>query len=371
MIRFGYSVVTLVLLFSFLLSACAAPKVAPAPSPAPAQAPAPSAAPVLSAWDKVLEAARKEGKLTIYTTWAAQAGEAAKSAMSKYGITVQTVGGSGGDLELKIKTEQRAGAYVADVFWGGWTNQLNLAKAGLAQQPPVALPVLAEKDVWKVHPTQYDSLSMVAGTGLTPAVGINIDLVKKGEVTSWNDLLDPRWRDKMVMTDPRTGSGPGASGMGQWMSLGEDFWKKIAAQRVTIHVSYDLPINQLAFGEKSVAIFPTFSRTVAAIKAGAPIQIVHTKEGTDWFLNGIILVKDAPNPNASMVFLNWLFSAEGQKTVGPVLENYSIRTDVVQNWHKIAELVPGTFTLLPSPSNLDLENPRKGAEFTKKIFGER
>ncbi|MBM2831436.1 MAG: Ferric transporter ATP-binding subunit, partial [Dehalococcoidia bacterium] len=199
--------------------ACAVPKATPAPASLPA--PASSPTPTLSEWDKVLDAARKEGTLTLYTTWAAQLGESARAAMKDYGITLETVGGRGGDLELKIRTEQRAAANVADLLLTGWTNAISIADAGLVQAPAVALPSLAEKDVWKVHPRQHGPDGVfVLGRGINLTTVINTDLVKKGEITSWNDLLDPKWRDKMVMTDPRPGSGPGASGLGTWITFG-------------------------------------------------------------------------------------------------------------------------------------------------------
>ncbi|MBM2831435.1 MAG: Extracellular solute-binding protein [Dehalococcoidia bacterium] len=123
---------------------------------------------------------------------------------------------------------------------------------------------------------------------------------------------------------------------------------------------------------RAVAIFPPFgTRLVDAIRAGAPVQIVHLKEGTPDFLYGVSLIKNAPHPNAAMVFLNWLLSKGGQATAGKALENYVVRKDVVEDWFKVAELRPGAFSWLePSPS-LDLQIPKKGADFAKKIFGER
>ncbi|MBM2831716.1 MAG: Ferric transporter ATP-binding subunit [Dehalococcoidia bacterium] len=361
---------TLFLVLVLVLGACA-PKAAPSPSPTPTAPTAPSPAPSLGEWDKVLEAAKKEGTLTLYSTWAAEAGEAMKTGMSKYGIKLETIGGQGGDLELKIATEQRAKAYVADVFTGGWTNQTNTSQAGFGQPVTSALPSLGEKDVWKIYPGKYDPTNSVyvSGTGVTPSVVINTDLVKKGEITAWNDLLDPKWRDRIVMTDPRTGSGPGASGVWVFMPLGEDFWKKMAAQRITMQVRYDLAVNQVVYGEKALVLFPAFSRTVVAIRAGAPLQIVHLKEGTSYYLNGVVMVKNGPHPNASLVFLNWLFSKEGQIVVGKALGNYTIRNDVVEDWMKIPELNAGTFTVMEPPNNLDPEASKKAAEFAKNVFG--
>ncbi|MBM2832527.1 MAG: Ferric transporter ATP-binding subunit [Dehalococcoidia bacterium] len=361
------------LVIMLVLTACAAPKAPSTPTTtAPPLQPvaAPSSQP--SEWDKVLAAAKKEGIVTIYTSEGVETQQAWKVGMKQYGITVETVGGQGGELELKIKTEQGAKAYTADLFAGGWTNQLSTIQAGYGQPVNVAaLPSLAEKDVWGMDPTKYDPSrsGFVTNWAITPSIAIDTDLVRKGEIQSWQDLLDPKWRDRLVMTDPRTGSGPGASGMWIWMTLGEDFWKKMAAQRVTFQVRYDLPVNQVAFGEKSGVIFPAITRLTAAIKAGAPLQIVHLKEGTSYNIRGVSFIKNAPHPNAALVLLNWMFSKEGQAAVCSALESNSVRKDLTPDWLRIAELRPVAYTLVEPANNIDLEGPRKGAEFTKKIFG--
>ena len=173
----------------------------------------------------------------------------------------------------------------------------------------------------------------------------------------------------MAMSDPRTGSGPGAAGMGAWQILGEEFWKKMAAQRIIMQAKYELPVQAVAFGEKALTLLPAYPQTVTAMKAGAPIQVVHLKEGTSYYVNGVAFVKDAPHPNAALVMLNWMFSKEGQAAVGRAAETYIVRKDVTEDWFKIAELRPGTFTFLDPPNNLDPENARKGSAFAKNIFG--
>lgn len=362
---------------SLVLAACA-PKAAPAPTAAPspsapATAPAPSPRPG-GEWDKVLAAAKKEGSLTVFSTSANQLVEAAKDEMAKYGIKLETVGGSGGELELKIQTEQRAKAYTADLLMSGWTNVVSMAEAGQGQPVAVALPSLAEKGVWKVEPDKYDPAKtvFVYGTGLTPSLIINTDLVRPSDVQSWQDLLDPKWRDKIVMTDGRGGSGPGAGGL--WaakVQLGEDYWKKFAAQRPFLTANAELPVQQVSYGERPIAIFPNFLRVVRAAKAGAPIKIIHLKEGTQYYVAGIGFVKNAPHPNASLVLLNWLFTREGQIATAKATGLYTIRKDISETWLGIPELNPSSFVLLEPPNNLDVQSSAKGAEFGKSIFGAR
>ncbi|MBM2832385.1 MAG: hypothetical protein HW414_1437 [Dehalococcoidia bacterium] len=363
----------LLLVLALTVGACA-PKAAPAPIPTTTQVPQPipTPTPQLSEWDNILAAARKEGAVTVYNVLGIELTQAMTAGMKQYGIKVDAIGGSGGELELKVITEQRAKANFADLLITGFTNNLNILEAGYGQPINVAaLPALTEKDVWRIDPTQYEPTKsvLVYSTGITLSAIINTDLVRRSELSSWQDLLDPKWRDRMVMTDPRQGSGPSTSGLYIWMILGEDFWKKMAAQRITQQVRYDVVVNQVAYGEKPVGVFPASSRTVSAIKAGAPIQIVHFKEGTSHNVRSVGLIRNAPHPNASLVLLNWMFSKEGQAAIGRATDNFTIRKDITEDWLRIAELRSQTFTLVDPPNNIDLEGPRKGTEFAKKIFG--
>lgn len=369
--RFVYCMTAVALALGLILSACA-PKAAPAPGPSASPAPKPAPAPQLSEWDKVLADARKEGTVTVYISSGAQLGEALKTGLSQYGIKVESIVATAGELELKVATEQRAKAYVNDVFLTGWTSNMNMVKGGFSQPPNVALPSLKEKDVWQTQPDKYDPSRnvYVIGWSLNISLIANTDLVARGEVQSWQDLLDPKWKDRMSMTDPRTGSGPGATGIAAWMKItGEDYWKKMAAQRIALHTNWTLVVDQVVHGEKVIGILPAYSRVVPPIRAGAPIRIINLKEGTDYFVNSINLTKNAPHPNAALVLMNWIFTREGQAAIGKATENSSIRNDVTQDWIRIAELRPGSYTLLPQPSNLEPEAGKNGAAFAKSIFG--
>ncbi|MBM2831717.1 MAG: extracellular solute-binding protein family 1 [Dehalococcoidia bacterium] len=359
-----------------IVGACA-PKAAPAPTPAPSPAPGQTASPAPAApqgeWDKILAAARKEGTVTIYSTSAVQLRDASKAAMDKLGIKVETIGGSGGELANRITTEQRARANVADLMTGGYTTQVEVVQAGFGQPLAVDLPSFANKDVFKLDPFRFDPTkqAIVYGNGITPSIIVNSDLVREGEITSWNDLLDAKYRDRMVMTDPRSGTGPGTSGFFAWMTLGEEFWKKIAAQRPNLQVNPEIPTQQTVSGEKLLAIFPNFLRVTAAIRAGAPLRIVHFKEGTSYYVTGVALIKNAPHPNAALVFLDWMFSKEGQEAIGRTANLYTLRKDVKDSWIAVKELFPENFKALEPPNNIDIEGNAKAVEFSKKIFGAR
>ncbi len=53
------------------------------------------------------------------------------------------------------------------------------------------------------------------------------------------------------------------------------------------------------------------------------------------------------------------------------MEAYIIRRDVAEDWLRIPEMNPGTFTWLEPPLNIDVATSAKGAEFAKSVFGAR
>lgn len=359
----------LFLVLALALAACG-PKTAPAPSPSPSPVPSPVPAPQLSEWDKVLAAAKKEGTVTVYSTWGAKSGDALKAGLKPYGIDVQMIAGTGGALELKIATEQRAKANVADLFAGGWSNQVNAVEGGFGDKTSVALPALADKGVFKQAPDKYlaEWGVYLPGTQLTPSIIINTDMLKAGDITSWQDLLDPKWKGQLVMSDPRTGSGPGTSGLGFWSGkLGDDFWKKMAAQNIILQIVYQAVVDPVVHGDKPVGVFPAYSSTTAAIRAGAPIRMVHLKEGTSYPLQGIALIKNAPHPNAALVLLNYYFTREGQMTLQRALDSYTVRNDIVESW-LLPDMNPKNFNMLEPPNNLDPTTTKKGTDLGKAIF---
>ncbi|MDP2744861.1 MAG: extracellular solute-binding protein [Dehalococcoidia bacterium] len=356
------------------LGACA-PKAVPAPtaSPIPTPQAAPTPAPQAGEWAKVLEAAKKEGTITVYNVLGVGLGETFQAGMKQFGIKAEIVGGSSADIMARVATDQRTKVYVGDVFVSGYPSLVSLMESGYTETVNGALPSVQEKDVWRIHPNKFEPTKVIFsfGTSITPSVIINTDLVRKSEIRSWNDLLDPKWKDRMVMSEARAGPGPGTSGLGAFMVLGEDFWKKMAAQRIILFPGIDLTVTQVALGEKSLALFPAFSRTVTAIRAGAPIQIVHLQEGTSYAVNAVNVLKSAPHPNAALVFLNWMLSKEGQAAISRATDNYSVRNDVTETWLRTPELNLGTYTLLEPPNNIDPVIQTKSRDFAIKIFGAR
>ncbi|MFC1968410.1 ABC transporter substrate-binding protein [Chloroflexota bacterium] len=311
-----YCLLMLGLAFSLILSGCKAPE-----KPAPAPKPVPPAAPALTPWIKVVTAAKKEGTVTIYSGGGADVSTAIKEGFSKaYGINAEVVGGKPGELFERIKVESRAGSIAGDIIiFTGVANFLPIVEEGMVVAPAVEVPAAMEKGIWRVEPYGFDPQKMIAtvNNSLIPSLLVNTDLIKKDEITSWYDLLDPKWKGNMVMEDPRF-PGSGNATLAAFTSLGEDFWTKLAAQDILM-LRRMAVIDAIVHGEKLLAIGPSSTRPMAAINAGAPVKLIHLKEGTPSADKGAVLVKDAPHPNAALVLLHWMLTKEGQVAINTAL----------------------------------------------------
>jgi len=327
------------------LFACA-PKPASVPTTPTPQPPAPSpASPVTSnistpmsqdaAWSRVVEAAKKEGSVTVYAvTIIGDTGQAVADAFYKrYGIRVDIIAGPGSVLSEKIRTEQRMNQVIADV-----AAELSAAFAVVLLQeghltPLVKeLPVLRE-DAWLVPPAMDDGGNIIRGFPSFHSPWINTDLVKPEEMPkSWPDLLDPRWKGKLLIMDPRTVAAPDRAiyTLTKYKIVEPNFFPRLVVQNLSIPAGVGMgpPFTALAKGEGAVLIFGVDSQGGPVLKAGGhirPTVLAGSVVGTS---GAIQLIKNAPHPNAGKLFINFLLSQQGYELVTTIAQLGSLRKDV-------------------------------------------
>lgn len=340
--RSKFLAVALALTLAVSLASCT-PQAVPTPEarpvtapPSPAQgAPAPTI-PTPSEWDKVVEAAKKEGKVTIYADITPLGARTSIRNLVKerYGITVEMVSGRGAELSEKISVEQRARAYNADIFDTGIPDHLVLKARGYLAEP-IRVPEATNATVWKHNPNFVDPDGYIFtyyNLGTAPIA--NSNLVKtEEEPKSWFDLLDPKWKGKIVMDDPTT-PGPGANISTMLIHYvgGVDYLRKLAEQKPKFMRDRMEEINMVIRGEYPITIGVAGHQLSPALEAGAPIKFLFLKEGTFPSAWSLSLVKNAPHPNAAKLFTNWYLSQEGQTVFSKGSKLPSFRTDVTQDY---------------------------------------
>ncbi len=350
----GRVLVFLVVLLLVVLTGCV-PKGPPAPvalaTPPPTAGPVPKIPPPLVAepakaaweeeWANLVAAGKKEGSLVIYCSASADTRAAvARRFKERLGISTEWVAGRGAEIREKILAERRAGLFLADVYIGGTTSQILVLKpAGAFDHlaPALLLPeVLDPKAWWEGRLPWVDKDQQVFASLAFPTIAyaINTDLVKAGELKSWRDLLNPKWKGKIGINDP-TITGPGQIVFHAMLvdiipGMGESYIQELARQEPAIIRDQRLQVDWLARGKIAILIGPDPAPLGEFERAGAPLMGLAPREGTmiTCGISGINLMNRGPRPNAAKVFLNWFLSKEGQTIYSKAYNAHSGRVDV-------------------------------------------
>ncbi len=262
----------------------------------------------------MIEAARKEGTVVWYTTQIIDplVRDIMAAFTKKYGIKVEYYRGNSSDVALKIQQEGLAGKVQADIF-DGTTSSEALKKEGLVEK---WIPEVARS----FSPDFVDPEGYWVGTNDTlHSVAINTSMIKPEQAPKvWDDLLDPRYKDKIVWgSTPSVSAAPGFIGI-VLNELGEDmgmqFIRKFAAQMPSANSgSARAVIDQVIAGEYAMALqmFPDQALTSAA--RGAPVKWVPMKPAMTAVVSTVAMTKGAPHPNAAKLLYTYIVSEEGQR----------------------------------------------------------
>ena len=292
-------------------------------------------------WNEIVLAAKKEGAVLIYfapnPTIQKNLGEAFKQ---EYGINLEFVAGRGAAISEKIFSERRAGLYLGDVIIQGYTAQFIFKPQNVLQplDPLLVLPEVTDPKNWMDGASPFldeDHTIVSFIRSVEHVVMRNTELVKEGELKSYYDLLLPRWQGHIVMGDPTI------AGVAQsWfllmlerilgMEKGADYMRQLVKQEPVITREDRVGVEGVARGKYSLAV-GLHPPTVAEFRRmGAPVEPVRMKEGTPTTSSMgtvSVLTKNA-HPNATIVFLNWLLTKEGQTVFSQSLKMPSARIDV-------------------------------------------
>lgn len=353
------------LLAGLLLFSACAPVATPAnpPDPAPSTVAPPRTAPTAtttaeeSAWQKTVDAAKREGSVTIYSfNLGGDVGLAVSKAFKeKYGISLEIITGRGAEQLERLKAERRMGRMVGDVMDGSRVHNTNVKKEGLSVSFS-ELPVFKDKQAWALDPFVLDETGHVlAFSFFLYSPFINPRVVKPGEEPkSYKDMLDPRWKGKMMIPDPNI-SGGAYEAFVPFLNariLDTDFLRALGRQDLVFTRGDNDSIERLARGE-----YPLSIRTAAVVSAnyaleGAPIKAIPMAEGHVGSALAMVPIKDAPHPNATKVYVNWLLSQEGQTVFGKAKAASSMRKDV-PDFMPEAVQVKGAKIVMPTEKDTD------------------
>jgi len=294
-------------------------------------------------WERVQAAARKEGKLVIAIPPSAELRKALEEAVKqRFGIELEIVLADSARTNKRVGDEFKAGVRYFDVITSSWdTLSYNLLPMG-AIEPMEQFWILPEvKDPanwWGGH-IWTDGAKKFAYSPLAymlDNIWYNTGHAKQDELRSYDDLLNPKWKGKIAVWDPRSGGGA-ALGIWSylWLTKGEAYLRRLVQQNLQLVEDRRLVADSLARAKAAVAIGATYYSYAAFIKAGLPVKpLPPSKEGTYVSVGngGPVVVKNHPHPNAAKVYVNWLLSKEGQTLYSKVFGQATRRLDVDTTW---------------------------------------
>lgn len=291
-------------------------------------------------WDQIVSAAKKEGKVVVAMAPSAELRKGIEGAFKKkYGIDVELSPGQGSSQVRKIVDEAKAGIAHFDLMLSGTTSLSDLAGYGVAQPvaPYLVLPEVQDAKNWWGGHMYADKAKQFVYSPLA-YIGIstfyNKTFVKPGEIRTYDDLLQAKWKGKIGFQDPRVaGSGAGAWAF-LWLIKGEGFLEKLSKQELLILRDRRQLGDALANGRVHITVGGVYYTYAPFIRAGLPLESSIPEEGSygSSGTGNLAVIKNHPHPNAAKVFVNWFLGKEGQEIVTKVLEQATRRLDVETKW---------------------------------------
>jgi len=334
-------------------------------------------------WESVLAGAKKEGKVAVITgaTTPEMREALTRPFQEKFGITVDFLTGRGAEVNARLVTELRAGQYQRDVYLASTVYGLNslIPMGALARvEPALILPEIKEAKNWRGGAIEFADEGrqiLVMALNQRPILFVNPNLAKPESFKSYKDLLDPRWKGKIVIDDPRK-PGPGQASFAFFYlhpDLGPGFIRALAEQNPAILKDYTQEADAVGQGKYPILVGGNEPNVDARIKRGVPIVIVDPqklREGSDANPGpgALQVFKKTPHPNAAKLYINWLLSREGQTLYARASGYISTRADVPTD-HTYSWRVPRPGSIKPYTAEAREKIVKVVVPFLREVFG--
>jgi iron(III) transport system substrate-binding protein len=265
------------------------------------------------AQDPRLEAAKKEGKVVWYTSLALPSAEkVAKLFEAAYpGVKVEVHRTGSERILSRVMQELQANIKNADVVHTSDAGHFVLLKNKnlLMKYTPPGVDAF---------PTGFkDRDGFYYGLRATVSViAYNTKAVSAAEAPrSWKDLLDPKWKGKMVTAHPGYSGVIATHVLALVNQYGWDYFKQLAQNRLMLVQSAVDPSGVVASGERAVAVDGGEYTFYQTRKKGNPLEIVYPKEGVPLIVSPTAITSFAPHPNAAKLFTDFSFGREIQQVM--------------------------------------------------------
>jgi iron(III) transport system substrate-binding protein len=256
---------------------------------------------------KLAERAKQEGTLVLYTSLAPTESKPLADAFEKkYGVKVELWRALSDKVVQRAVTEAQGRRNAVDVIETNGPEMEMIAREKLLA--PFVSPYLEDlpqQAVPRHHMWVPDRLNFFV-------VGYNTQKVQRSEIpATYEGFLDPKWRGRIGMeaTDSKW-MGALLSRWGE--QKGMDFFQKLSAMKPDMRKGHILLAELVAAGEVPVGLTMYNANIVSLKRKGAPIDFVPVQPVAAR-PQGIGVARNAPHPNAALLFADFVLSPEGQK----------------------------------------------------------
>ena len=285
------------------------------------------APPAVAITPALIEAARQEAKVILYSSMDLPVGEKlGKAFEAQYpGIAVQIERSGSERLFQRVAQEFSSNIHAADLINSSDASHfIPWKKSGW-------LAPFVSEDIVRYFPPEYRNPDgMFATTRIwLSSIAYNTTLVKPEDAPkSFADLLDPKWAGKMVKGHPPYSGTIMTATFQMVRELGWEYFEKLAKQRIMQVQSSTDPPKKLSLGERAVMADGNEYGVVLLKEAGQPVEPVYPTEGTPTISGPTGIFATAPHPNAARLFQAWLHTRQTQQFFIDFTAQYSVHAQV-------------------------------------------
>ena len=250
-----------------------------------------------------------------------------------------------GSQEILDRARSEKNNTQADIWWGAPSVNFNLAKEEdlLAEYKPSYADAL--DDIY------HDPDWMWSGTSMTPQVIMynNKEISDDEAPKEWDDLLDPKWKDDIIIRYPLA-----SGGMRTRFSAiiyeknaedpqeGYDWLADLDKNTKEYSANPEIMYNQVAKGVGSLSIWNMPDTVQLAEEKDYPFSYNIPKSGTPVITEGIAIFNNAPHPKAAEAFYEFVNTPEATKLLAEEFYRIPTRDDIddLPDWITETEINP-------------------------------
>jgi iron(III) transport system substrate-binding protein len=290
-------------------------------------------------WDRIVAAARQEGSIVV----SGPPGELWRRALSTFeeaypAIKIEYTGADSRNFWPKLEQERAGGIFAWDLRIGGPDPQVFAARdRGTLDpvKPLLVLPEVADESRWYggasgLYADRAKTFLPAFVTQADFTTWVNRGVVPVADLSSDTQLIDPRWKGKLSIQDPRGGAGLGTLTT-MLVKYGEPFVRDLLSKQDIVVSGDNRQLTEwLIRNRYPIAVGLSDQDLVEFRSQGlkADVQGIGAPTKLSLGFGGIQLISQRPHPNAAQVFINWLLTRATQEKVVTITQTNSRRLDV-------------------------------------------